>query len=73
MRKSARSPKVKKNILFLHFMNTFHHYALKIESSSAKRVANPISENRNGNDVSMYVWSIHSRIRSSKMMECKKA
>ena len=54
-------------------MNTFHHYALKIESSSAKRVANPISENRNGNDVSMYVWSIHSRIRSSKMMECKKA
>ena len=36
----------------LHFMATFHNFALKIETSSAKRVVQPILETRNVSDVS---------------------
>ena len=49
-----------KNISFFHFMTTFYNFALKIETSIAKRVVKPISETRNFNDVIVYVWFIYS-------------
>ena len=44
-------------------MTTFHNFALKIETDCAQRVGKNISETRNANNVSMYVWFIHSRIK----------
>ena len=41
-------------------MTTFYNFALKIETSIAKRVVKPISETRNFNDVIVYVWFIYS-------------
>ena len=32
------------NILFLHFMTTFHNFAFKLETTWAKMVFKPISE-----------------------------
>ena len=43
---------------FFHFMATFYNFAFKIEASLAKRVAKPILETRNANDVIAYVWFI---------------
>ena len=37
-------------------MATFYNFAFKIETSLAKRVAKPILETRNANDVIAYVW-----------------
>ena len=39
-------------------MATFYNFAFKIEASLAKRVAKPILETRNANDVIAYVWFI---------------
>ena len=50
-------------------MTTFYNFALKIETSWAKRVVKPISENRNTSNVIVYVWFVHSGI---KKMKCKK-
>ena len=40
-------------------MTTFYNFALKIETSLAKRVVKPISETRNAN-ITVYVWFISS-------------
>ena len=40
--------------------------ALKMQINWATRLNKPISETRNGNDVSMYVSFVHSRIRNVK-------
>ena len=53
-------------------MTTFHHSAFKIETSSTKRVVNPFLHTRNANDVNMDVLFIHSRIKNSTKMHCKK-
>ena len=43
--------------LFLHFITTFHNFALKIEIIWAKMLVKPInSETRNVNDVNMHIW-----------------
>ena len=55
----------KSHIIFsLHFITMFYNFALKIESSRAKRVVKSISEAR----VTIVIWSIHSWIKKIKMM-----
>ena len=41
-------------------MTTFHNFALKIETSWAKRMVKPVLETRNANDVNTHVWFTHS-------------
>ena len=70
-RKSSPPQKCKslgpvKNILFQHFITTFYNFILTIETEWTKKVVKPIPETRNANDVSMYVWFIHSRIKNLK-------
>lgn len=52
----------KSHIIFsLHFITMFYNFALKIESSRAKRVVKSISEAR----VTIVIWSIHSWIKKN--------
>ena len=48
-----------RNILFLHFMTTFHNFALKIETSWAEGMVKPISEFR----WCIYIWFVCSQIK----------
>ena len=57
-----------KNVLFLHFMTTFHTLALKIETIWGKSAVEFISDTRNANNVCMYVWFSYSRINDFKKM-----
>ena len=55
-------------------MTAFYNFALKIETSWAKKIGKPILETQNAaNDVIVYVWFIHSLIKKFKNMQCKKA
>ena len=47
-------------------MTTFYNFILTIETEWTKKVVKPIPETRNANDVSMYVWFFHSRIKNLK-------
>ena len=52
-----------KNIIF-PFITIFYNFALKIETSWAKKVVKPILETWNAvNDVTVYVWFIRSLIK----------
>ena len=57
-------------------MTTPYGFALKIETSWAKKVVKPSLETWNANDVIVYVWFICSRIKKKKQkqknMQCKK-
>ena len=56
----------KKNILF-PLMTTFYNFALKIETSWAKKVVKPILETWNAaNNVIVYFWFIQSLIKGLK-------
>ena len=48
------------NMLFFHLVTTLYNFAIKIETSWAKRVRKSILETWNANDVIVYVWFIHS-------------
>ena len=46
-------------------MTTFYNFALKTETSCAKNVVKPILKTWNAaNDVFVYVWLIHSLIKT---------
>ena len=63
-----------KKIPFLHFMTNFQTFALTIEPGWAKRMVKPILETNDANDVSMYVWFIHSCMKMFKkdtMLVCE--
>ena len=51
-------------------MTTLYNFALELETSWAKKVAKPILETWNVNNVVLYVWFIHSRIKKIKNMQC---
>ena len=53
-------------------MTTFHYSAFKIETSWTKRVVKPFLQTRNANDVNIHVLFIHSRIKYSAKIQCKK-
>ena len=53
-------------------MTTFYNFALKIETSWAKKVINPILETWNSNDGILYVWFTCSQIKIIKNVQCKK-
>ena len=53
LRKKAESEKA-----FFHFITTFYNYALKVETSLAKRMVKPILETRNANDIA-FDWFIY--------------
>ena len=59
-----------KNIFPL--MTTFFDFALKIETSWAKKDVKPSLETWNANDVIVYVWYIYSQIKKIKNMKGKK-
>ena len=69
MRKSA--PKQKKNIIFPR-MTAFYNFALKIETSWAKKVVKPILETWNASNVIVYALLIHSMMKNFKNMQCTK-
>ena len=52
-------------------MTTFYDFALKTETSWAKKDVIPSLETWNVNDVIVYVWYIYSRIKKIKNMKCK--
>ena len=57
---------LKENILF-PLMTTFYNFALKIETSWAKKVVKPILETWNAaNNVIVYFWFIQSLIKGLK-------
>ena len=62
-----KCPKVKKNLLFFHFMTTVYNFALKIETSWSKRVVKSNSKSRKANDV--IVCLIYSFLKKE---ECEK-
>ena len=62
-------PKIKK--IFFPLVTTFYNFALKIETSWAKRVVKPILESWNAANVIAYVSFIHSLIKTFKNMQCK--
>ena len=67
----GKSVKKLKNISPL--TTTFYNFALKMETSWAKRVPKPILETWNApNDVIVYVWFINYLTRNYKNMQCKK-
>ena len=47
-------------------MTTFYSFTLKTETSWAKKVVKHILQTWNTNDVSVYVWFIHSRTKNFK-------
>ena len=53
-------------------MTTFHDFALKIETSWAKKDVKPSLETWNVNDVIVYVWYIYSQIKKLKIWNIKK-
>ena len=65
------TPKLK-HIIF-PLMTTLYNFALKIETSWAKKVVKPISETWNAaNNVFVYVWFIHSLTKMLKTCTVKK-
>ena len=56
---------------FFPLMNTFYNFALKRETSWAKKVVKSILETWNAT-VIVYVWIIYSRIKAIKNMKYKK-
>ena len=56
---------------FFPLMNTFYNFALKRETSWAKKVVKSILETWNAT-VIVYVWIIYSRIKAIKNMQYKK-
>ena len=68
----ARSaPKFKKKDIF-PLMTTLYDFALKIETSWAKKHVKSSSETWNINDVIVYVWYIYSQIKKLKIWNIKK-
>ena len=57
---------------FFPLMATFYDFALKIETSCAKKDVKPSLETWNVNDVIVWVWYIYSHIKKIKNMKCKK-
>ena len=58
-----KCPKIKKHIIF-PLITIFYNFALKLETSWAKKVVKPILETWNAvNDVTVYVWFICSLIK----------
>ena len=54
-------------------MAAFYNFALKIETSWGEKVVKPIWETWNAaNDVTVYVWFIHSQIKNIKNMQCNR-
>ena len=53
-------------------MTTFYDFALKIETSWAKKDVKPSLETWNLNDVIVYVWYIYSQIKKIKNLQYKK-
>ena len=53
-------------------MTTFYDFALKIETSWAKKDVKPSLETWNVNDVIVYVCYIYFQIKKIKNMKCKK-
>ena len=53
-------------------MTTFYDFALKIETSWAKKDVKSNFETWNANEVIVYVWYIYSQIKKNKNMKCKK-
>ena len=47
-------------------MTTFYNFTLKTETSWAKKVVKHILQTWNTNDVSVYIWFIHSRTKNFK-------
>ena len=52
-------------------MATFYDFALKTETSWAKKDVESSLETWNVNDVIVYVWYIYSQIKKIKNMKCK--
>ena len=52
-------------------MTTFYSFALKTETSWAKKLVKPILEIWNANDVIVYVWFIHESAK--KKAKCPSA
>ena len=53
-------------------MTTFYNFALKVETSWAKKVVKSILETSNVNDVIVYVWFIYFWIKKIKICNLKK-
>ena len=60
-----------KNIFF-PLMTIFYDFALKIETSGAKKDVQPSLETWNVNNVIVCVWYIYSQIKKYIYMKCKK-
>ena len=52
-------------------MTTFYNFTLKIETSWAKKIVEPILETWNANVIS-YVWFVYSRVKKLKICNIKK-
>ena len=53
-------------------MTTFYDFALKIETSWAKKDIKPSLETWNINDGIVYAWYIYSQVKKIKNIKCKK-
>ena len=52
-------------------MTTFYNFALKVETSWAKKVVKSILETSNVNDVIVYVWFIYFWIKNMQFKKKK--
>ena len=53
-------------------MTTFYNFALKVETSWAKKAVKSILETSNVNDVIVYIWFIYFWIKKLKICNVKK-
>ena len=53
-------------------MTTFYNFTLKIETSWAKKIVEPILGTWHANDVISYVWFVYSRVKNLKIWNIKK-
>ena len=53
-------------------MTTFYNFTLKIETSWAKKIVEPILGTWHTNDVISYVWFVYSRVKNLKICNIKK-
>ena len=63
---------VPKNSKTYFYPNDYYDFALKKETSWAKKDVKPRLKTWNVNDVIVYVWCIYSQIKNIKKMKCKK-
>ena len=65
-------PQNKKKYIIFPRMTAFYNFALKIETSWAKKVVKPILETWNASNVIVYALLIHSIIKNFKNMQYTK-